>query len=685
MLKDLQLHPDYRSGRDALLSDFYLPCLQEATSYDRAVGYFRSTLWQVTAVAFSDFVRRGGQIRLICSPAITPEDFEAAREASTLSVQAQDLVRGELEDLLERPDSVPAAKLLGALIGAGVAEIRLAFLTDEAGIFHHKVGVFQDEKGARVSFTGSANETLAGWQSNHESFDVFCSWQSEPDLLRTRNHNDFFEKLWSNTEPGVQVEKLAEVTTERLVQVADTNVEESIEIVRRGALAKPSGRKLMRHQEEVLQSWRQAEHRGIVAFATGAGKTLTALRAVDEWTRSGRPALILVPGQELHRQWSLEIAQEIPGATPLLCGAGASVQDWSRLLGRYTSPDNSSGGDLRRIVLATNSTFATPGFQNLLEDGDHLLVVGDEMHRLGSKRALTALQSCRSGGALGLSATYRRQFDSDGTDALVAWFGDVLEPVVGIAEAIVMKRLVPYDYRLHTLELEPDEIERYAQFTDRIRRASGDNGDDLSDYLQMLLIQRARILKQARGKAGKAVEILNQEFRPEDRWLVYCDDRGQLDDVVSAALEYGLPIMEFHSMMPGDRDAVLDSLERRGGIVAAIRCLDEGVDLPACDRALILASSTVEREYIQRRGRVLRTAEGKTSATIHDLVLVDDRGGALTRGEAARALEFARLSRNPAARASLQLILALSADAAMPPDLSWSPEHEGIEGDLDGE
>ena len=252
-------------------------------------------------------------------------------------------------------------------------------------------------------------------------------------------------------------------------------------------------------------------------------------------------------------------------------------------------PDSPPGDDLRRIVLATNSTFAKPEFQKLLRDGDHLLVVGDEMHRLGSKQALAALERCRAGGTLGLSATYRRQFDSDGTDALVAWFGDVLEPVVGIAEAIAMKRLVPYDYRLHTLELEPEEIEQYAEISDRIRRASRGNGDELSDYLQMLLIQRARILKQARGKAGKAIEILNQEFRPEDRWLVYCDDRGQLDDVVSAALEHDLPIMEFHSMMPGDRDAVLDSLQRRGGIVAAIRCLDEGVDLPACNRALILA------------------------------------------------------------------------------------------------
>jgi superfamily II DNA or RNA helicase len=336
-------------------------------------------------------------------------------------------------------------------------------------------------------------------------------------------------------------------------------------------------------------------------------------------------------------------------------------------------------------VLATNSTFSSADFQTRLHDGGHLLIVGDEMHRLGSRRALSALEDCDAGATLGLSATHERQFDEAGTGALVGWFGPVLDPVIGIAEAIAMGRLVPYDYRLHTLGLEPDELKSYQALTDRIRRAAGGNDDEPSDYLRMLWIQRARILKQARGKASKAVEILSTEFNSEDRWLVYCDNIGQVDEVVAASLERNLPVMEFHSMMAGDRDGVLRSLERRGGIVVAIRCLDEGVDIPACDRALILASSTVEREYIQRRGRVLRTAEGKFSATVHDLVLVDERGGALTRGEALRALEFARLARNPAARASLQLLLALSSDAAAAPGLTWAPDHDDSEGPSDGE
>ena len=107
-LRDLDLQPDYRSGRDVLLDDFYVPCLQESVLYDRAVGFFSSTLFHVVALAYSDFVRRGGRLRLICSPALTPEDFDAMKEADEIGRYAQSTVRAELQELLDRPETVPA-------------------------------------------------------------------------------------------------------------------------------------------------------------------------------------------------------------------------------------------------------------------------------------------------------------------------------------------------------------------------------------------------------------------------------------------------------------------------------------------------------------------------------------------------------------------------------------------------
>jgi superfamily II DNA or RNA helicase len=670
LLTDLDLQQNYRSGQDALLDDFYIPCLQESVLYDRAVGYFSSSLLHVLAIAYSDFVQRRGHMRLVCSPAISPADFEAMQTGYEYSRHAQHLVREEMELLLENPRSLPATRLLASLIAIGTIDIQIASPRDTSGIFHDKLGIFEDEAGRRVSYVGSANETWAAWGLNHESFEVFSSWRGESDLLRTRRHASEFDRLWNRNEPSLVVEGLDRVTRDRLLEVADDDIDHAIQMVRSTTTPISSVRVLMPHQLAVLESWRREGHRGVIAFATGAGKTLTALAAVKEWTSTGLPALILVPSRELHRQWLTEIALEIPQATPLLCGGGTAPESWRDLLAVYTSP--STTGASARIVLSTNATFCSPEFQLRLRDGNHLLVVADEMHRLGSKRNRSTLQQIQPGASLGLSATYRRQFDEVGTAGLLNWFGPVLEPVIGLAEAIILGLLVSYDYRLHTVTLDSAELGAYKELTERIKlitAIAGQSEGPLPENLKMLLITRARIMKKAAAKIGAAIEVLSREYRDKERWLVYCDDRSQLKAVVEAALERDLPVMEYYAEMAGNREAVLESLAHNGGIVVAIRCLDEGVDIPTCDSALILASSTAAREYIQRRGRVLRSSPGKTHAVVHDLLLVDEHDGILARSEATRALEFARLSRNPAARARLKYHLALSSDVILPAEM----------------
>jgi superfamily II DNA or RNA helicase len=673
-LQDLGLQTSYRSGRDSLLDDFYVPCLQESVKYDRAVGYFSSTLYQVVGLTFADFARRDGRMRLICSPALTPEDFDTMKSADEIGMRAQQTVREDLERLLDNPAAVPATKLLATLIANDIIDVRIAFADKPSGLFHDKLGIFEDAGGKRVSFRGSANETWRAWGYNHESFDVSCSWRNEQELLRTREHADDFQDIWRGREPGVVIARLDEVTRDELVKIADDDLDEAVERVRVQAgrrLDQTTGRTLMEHQRLVLEDWEAKEHRGIVNFATGAGKTLTAIEAVKRWTNEGGAAVILVPGRDLHAQWMREIETELPDVQILPVGAGHSKADWTQLLPIFSSSGNSP--DLRRLVVATNATFASDDFQRRLKTGSHLLVVADEMHRAGSNKMLPALESTVCGAALGLSATFRRQFDDEGTDRLVDFFGPVLSPVIGLAEALVLGLLVPYDYRLHEVTLDDDELELYEDLTRRIGQLIG-QGETVSDPdgpLQMLLIKRARVLKQARAKVPVAVDILKNEYQTGDRWLVYCDDRAQLGAVIDECLAAGLPALAFYSDMPSDREAVIRSLGQHGGIVVAIRCLDEGIDIPVTDHALILASSTVEREYIQRRGRVLRRAPatGKVSAEVHDLMLVDPIGGALTKSEALRALEFVRLARNPGARDRLKVIVSLSQDPIELPEL----------------
>ena len=220
-------------------------------------------------------------------------------------------------------------------------------------------------------------------------------------------------------------------------------------------------------------------------------------------------------------------------------------------------------------MLTTNATFRSHDFQRSYVSGDHLLVVADEMHRAGSRRTLNALEQTSCGATLGLSATYFRQFDREGTQRLVDFFGPVLEPVIGLTEALAMGMLVEYDYRLHELLPDDDELQQYEQLSTQIGRLVGQGAsiDDPDSRLQMLLIRRARILKQARGKVALATQILRDEYRAGDRWLVYCDDIGQLNALVQACLESGLPALEFHSEMTSDRGEVLRSLGEHGGVL----------------------------------------------------------------------------------------------------------------------
>lgn len=682
VLRDLRLERSYRSGRDVLLDDFYVPCLQEAVAYDRAVGYFSSTLYHVVALAFSDFVKRDGHMRLVCSPALTPEDFVAMKDADEIGRYAEATVRADLEMLLARPEAVPATRFLATLIANDIVDVRIAFADHPSGLFHDKLGVFEDAEGKRVSFVGSANETWRAWGLNHESFDVFCSWKNEENLLRTRDHTDHFGRLWRGREPGVRIAPLQQVTRDQLIAIADDDLDDSIEAVRSLHLGRPppvTGRSLMDHQRLVLESWEANGHHGIVNFATGAGKTLTAIEGIKRWTNNGGAALIIVPGRELHSQWIRELESELPDAQILPAGAGSNKAAWQQLLPIFSAPGKPVQG--RRIVVATNMTFASDDFQRRIRGGDHLLIVADEMHRAGSPVVVKVLQHTECGAALGLSATFRRQFDEDGTNRLVDFFGPVLMPVIGLAEALMLNMLVPYDYRLHELRLEDDEMQQYVHLTKRIGLMvrQGASPNDANSPLQMLLIRRARILKQARSKVPMAAQILREEYKAGDRWLVYCDDVSQLKALTTECLDAGLPALEFYADMNSDRDAVIRSLSHHGGIVIAIRCLDEGIDIPVTDHALIIASSTIEREYIQRRGRVLRHAPGttKVSAEVHDLMLVDSIGGALTKNEALRALEFVRLARNSAARERLKAIVALSQDPITLPDLpDWVEDVE---------
>ncbi len=673
-LRSVPFRENYSSSGSSLLNEFYIPALSNAVRYDRATGYFSSAVLALAPVAFSEFATRGGKMRLLCSPHLSEADAQAIlclaemHQPTTLEVAAASLASLVHGTHLE----TRAVACLRALVNSGVLEIRFVS-SGRSGLFHDKLGIFTDEYGDKVSFIGSANETAAAWSGfvNHEQIEAFRSWTGETDERRCSRHEDQFDETWEGLRRGLVVTSSVEASgvIHSIVpsQPPDEIVASLREAVDRAEL-QPDAIPLRDYQSEVIRSWELSDYRGIIAFATGGGKTRTALEAVRLWTTRGRPALILVPSELLHKQWASEIEALVGNATVLFAGAGFSRDGWSRRLADYTRDDSSLG---QRIVVSTYQTAATDRFLELVRTGPHLLVVADEVHRIGALDTRRILNEIPAGGRLGLSATPERFGDPAGTTAINAYFGSVLTPEFTLRDALDAQVLVPYDYDFVTCHLTEDEEFKWNTLSVRVAKELSRSRGEITESALQLLRQRARISKRAEGKAAIARTVLADSYRPGDRWLVYCSDVGQLGDVRRELEGLGVDVLEYHSQDAGNHGATLSFFTNRGGVLLAIKCLDEGIDIPLINRALILASSTNPREYIQRRGRVLRRTPGKYSARIFDVLVVGNDGKAITPSEVVRAIEFARDSRNVGPALYLQQMLPASPDwtATDPPDI----------------
>jgi superfamily II DNA or RNA helicase len=651
--------------------DFFEPCLAHAVEYDRAVGYFRSSVFLVLGDAVLDFVQRGGKIRFVCSPELGADDLAALEEGYDQRVNILgSLLEEEVADLLRSDATKAPTELLATLVALNVLDLRIAVRPPSHGMYHEKIGVIRDAVGDAVSFKGSANETWQGWhdRGNLESIEVFCSWVDGRDGARVRRHQDYFERLWSDRIQGLGVIPFPEAARRNLCSLAHNSVEHAIEAVQREAAgaARSRSRRPLEHQLTAIANWKAADQRGVLKHATGSGKTFTAMLALQEHLARGFPALVVVPSTLLLEQWDTELRGELPAATVMLAGGGNNLWRRPGRLESFTSASTALGP---RIVLATMQTAAKAEFRSRVRAGDHLMIVADEVHQTGS-RENSQLFYLPTGPRLGLSATPERYGDAEGTQSIFEYFGPVLPPVVSLQDAIRAGRLVEYRYHPHPVYLTAAEGDQWRELTEQISREVARSRRDgaervvLSERAKLLLIQRSRIAKKAAHKVPLAVQVLRDNLNDGDRWLVYCEDLEQLRQVLAELRAAGIQASEYYSGMPGNAKGTLEWLRQFGGVVVSVRCLDEGVDIPTVSHALILASSQNPRQFIQRRGRVLRRSPGKHLAVVHDAIVVpphvdiEPEQTALARSELARAIEFARSALNLDAAAELRDIAA---------------------------
>ena len=687
-LRDVQIKKEYRSLLDNVAKEFYVPLLSQAISYKRAVGFFSSTALVSMTKGIAGLVKNGGKIQLIASPYLSDEDIEAIRAGySRRQIINKALLKGLKEPANEYQQD--RLNLLANLIADGILDIRIAITENNSyiGMYHEKMGIIEDSDGNKVAFAGSMNETLTAQKYSYETIDVFTSWSDDRDRVEIKECS--FAAIWANNEPNLRTMDFDDVSDEFIKKYRKKPVDYSTvttdqdvvpEIEHEYSFFKiPTTVEFYDYQKEAIEAWIKRGCCGIYDMATGSGKTYTALGSITKLSQILNEQLavvIVAPYQHLVEQWVEDINKF--NVSPIIAYSYPG-QKWRKQFEDAVNAYN-VGAIKHFCVISTNATFSTDDFQRiLLKFKKNYLFVVDEAHNFGSKK-LGALLPKKARYRLALSATIERYRDEEGTAILKKYFGSTPCISFTLKDAIQKGFLTSYYYYPVVCYLDADELERYNDLTRLIIKNGGASKENIekNPYVEMLLIKRARIISGCKDKVAKLIEAI-EPYKKEKNILVYCgatkydndkinddDDVRQIEEV-NGRLYHELG-MKVHKFTSSESKEEREDIKRRFAsgdlqVVTAIKCLDEGVNIPAIQKAFILASSTNPKEYIQRRGRVLRRAKGKEYAEIFDFITLPrkldtvqfcdkhqlEADLSLVRKEFNRMLDFAETARNPLA------------------------------------
>lgn len=655
-LRNLILKKAYTSDFDDVLQDFYIPALTEAIEYQRLAGFFSSSSLAIAARGILGLLKNNGVMKLVASPRLMKKDLDTLMKCHE---DPEKFIEEKMLDDLEELENEfirDHVRALGWMVATKRLEIRVAVLHDkygslmsyeegqQRGIFHQKVGVLEDSHGDMLSFSGSVNESATGWLENIEEFKVFRGWESfEQEYVETDISK--FNMFWNNQSKRVRVMQIPRAVEERLIEIAPDDIEklDLDKWYRKSSIRKVTGMELFQHQKEAIQSWVKNEMKGIFEMATGTGKTFAALGCLEKASKTYERLVIVItcPYHHLIEQWRREIEKfGIPFAQLI---ADSSNPSWKNNLADALV-DISLGYKDTLIVLTTHRTFSSNNFRGIVEQNKNefnIFLIGDEVHGLGAKgsrRGLTNKYELR----LGLSATPRRWFDFAGTKAIYSYFGDIVfefglrEAVNTLNPATGKTYLTPYRYIPKFISLTAQELDEYNEKTKSIVRRfnKAKNDDERDEILEALLFKRADIIKNAVEKYRVLEEVLDDMGLNIEWTIVYCTPQ-QIDKVMEILGKRGVVVHRFtmdEGIKPereydgfSERDFILKKFaEGKYQAMVAMKCLDEGVDVPPARVAILMASSGNPREYIQRIGRVIRRYPGKAEATIYDILVVPD-------------------------------------------------------------
>lgn len=661
-LISLNLKCVYDSEIDNLVEDVFVPLLSNSKNYYRGVGFFSSGWLSLASEGLAELISSGGKAHIIMSPILDVKDWESI--VNGYNDQYTEFLNDNLErsvDEIKKNLKSETLNTFAWLISDNLIELRFAIPRKNysGGDYHDKIAIFMDDKNNVVAVHGSQNDSIKG-SLNGEALSVFKSWD-DGQYPFVENHLNRLIALWKNQNTQFHTYDIPEVIKKKIVKLRTSDDRPYVlpdEREEEGMPKIPGNITLYDYQKDAINSWCDNGYHGLFQMATGTGKTFTSIGAYLELLKKKKVALvILVPYVHLLDQWKTEC--ELFGLNPVLCGS--SSPKWRVELRSAISNYKILQNNL--CVIAVHKTASSDDFLRNIKrlPSDELMMIADEVHGLGSNILRGALdESYRY--RLGLSATPSRWYDEDGTSTLISYFDKVCFEF-SLKEAIDEGFLVPYMYYPKLIEVteeEEYEIERLSLvIITLMTKLSNDSLTEKESLtLERTLRDRARIVKGSKNKFSvlrSHLKELNQNPETLEYSLFYVPDSSH-KTILKMLKNENIFASQFIGVdSPQRRREVIKDFEE-GMIrsIVAMKCLDEGVNVPSTKTAFFLASTTNPKEFIQRRGRVLRQSKrtGKKIAVIYDYIVIPRKNSSrivskyLLEREMPRFAEMVDISRN---------------------------------------
>ena len=652
--QDLHLDVSYESdsNKNQLLDNFYIPVLENSKKYFRIAGFFSSTSLSVAAEGIEGLIKNDGKMYLLISPELSEEDFSIISKSEKLENDAilfSDFALDAKEDNL---------KALAWLLGNGRLEIKIVVgKKSRNSLFHQKVGIFFDDEGNILSFSGSINETAQAWINNIEEFKVFRSWNSGQIEYLQADLNKF-SSYWKNERKDTAIVfDLPSSLKEKIIQIRPRDVWD-LNIMRRYKKdheIKTNKLSLFPHQARAVEAWVKNDYSLLMEMATGTGKTRTAIGCLLKKLEDNEVLLTIVatPQNTLSRQWKDDFVK-LNIALDYNAIIDGSVNKWPKKL-ELLLLDLNEKRIKTAIVFITHATASDPKFVDVILKNKFktkILFIADEVHATGSAKQRDALLP-EYDYRIGLSATPERMFDEGGTSLIRNYFGDksfeftIADALSTINPLTGRPFLNHFTYHPIFVELTPSENKQFNKYSQQIAILKAQDEYDPDD-LQKLYDRRAAVSKNADGKYDALSKLFDQLI-PESTvdTILFVSDKqikGAFD-ILSEKHIKRAKITERESaskVVNNDGDTERQEIisqfnQRQLQVLVGIKCLDEGIDIPNARIAILMSNSTNPREFVQRVGRVIRQAPDKKPSMIYDFIAFSDSATGLLEKEAKRA------------------------------------------------